>query len=121
MIHKFKQGEDFILLDVNSGAVHIIDELIFDILDIFNGTNDAETCAKLSEKYNPAEIDEAISELHQLIDAGELFSADINVPPTFKRSRRIVICAVNIVLAMKELMDTAPLCQKKLDGRRLIL
>ena len=29
-IHKFKQGEDYILLDVNSGAVHIIDELIFD-------------------------------------------------------------------------------------------
>ena len=84
MIHKFKQGEDFILLDVNSGAVHIVDEMTFDILDIFNGTNDAETCAKLSEKYPAEEITEVLGELHELIDAGELFSADINVPPTFR-------------------------------------
>ncbi len=75
MIHKFKQGENFIVLDVESGAVHVVDELIFDILDIFNGENDAETCAKLSNKYNPAEISEALGELHQLIDAGELFAA----------------------------------------------
>ena len=72
------------MLDVESGAVHIVDELIFDILDIFNGENDAETCAKLSNKYNPAEISEALGELHQLIDAGELFAPDISVPPTFK-------------------------------------
>ena len=84
MIHKFKQGENFIVLDVESGAVHVVDELIFDILDIFNGENDAETCAKLSNKYNPAEITEALGELHQLIDAGELFAPDISVPPTFK-------------------------------------
>ena len=84
MIHKFKQGADFILLDVESGAVHIIDELIFDILDTFDGSNDAETRAKLSSKYNPAEISEALAELHELIDAGELFAPDITVPPTFK-------------------------------------
>ena len=83
MIHKFRQDDDFILLDVNSGAVHIIDELIFDILDFFDGTNDAETCAKLSDKYNPNEINEALSELHELIDAGELFAPEIDVPPTF--------------------------------------
>ncbi len=72
------------MLDVESGAVHVVDELIFDILDIFNGENDAETCAKLSKKYNPAEITEALGELHQLIDAGELFAPEIDVPPTFK-------------------------------------
>ena len=52
MIHKFKQGADFILLDVESGAVHIIDALIFDILDVFDGTNDAETRAKPRRSAN---------------------------------------------------------------------
>ena len=33
LIHKFKQGNDYFVLDVNSGAVHVIDELVFDILD----------------------------------------------------------------------------------------
>ncbi len=42
MIHKFKQGDDFILPDVNSSAVHLIDEATSKILDDFDGTNDAE-------------------------------------------------------------------------------
>lgn len=84
MIHKFKQNEDFILLDVESGAVHIIDELIFDILDTFDGKNDSEVVAALKKKYSPAEISEALEELHELIDAGELFAPEINLPPTFQ-------------------------------------
>ena len=84
MIHKFKQNEDFILLDVSSGAVHIIDELIFDILDIFTSKNDDEVIFKLGEKYNPAEISEALGELHELIMAEELFTEDINSVPSFK-------------------------------------
>ena len=79
MIHKFKQGNDFILLDVNSGAVHIIDEATFRILDDFDGTNDAE----ILKKYPDADTAEILEELHQLIDAGELFAPDIDVPLTF--------------------------------------
>ena len=45
-IHKFKQGDDFILLDVNSGAVHLIDEATFKILDDFDGNNDAQILKK---------------------------------------------------------------------------
>ncbi len=72
------------MLDVNSGAVHIIDEMIFDILDIFDGENDVKVIATLSKKYAPADIVEALSELHELINNGELFAPDIDVPPTFK-------------------------------------
>lgn len=79
MIHKFKQGDDYILLDVNSGAVHLIDELTFKILDDFDGINDA----KILEKYPDDDTAEILSELHELIDAGELFAPDIDVPPTF--------------------------------------
>ncbi len=79
MIHKFKQGDDFILLDVNSGAVHLIDEPTFKILDDFDGTNDAE----ILKKYPVEDTAEILSELHELIDAGELFAPEIDVPPTF--------------------------------------
>ncbi|MBQ7723224.1 MAG: 4Fe-4S cluster-binding domain-containing protein, partial [Selenomonadaceae bacterium] len=79
MIHKFKQGDDFILLDVNSGAVHIIDETTFKILDDFDGSNDAE----ILTKYPAADTAEILAELHALIDAGELFAPEIDVPPTF--------------------------------------
>ena len=33
MIHKFKQNGMYILLDVNSGGVHLVDELTYDMLD----------------------------------------------------------------------------------------
>lgn len=79
MIHKFKQGDEFILLDVNSGAVHLIDELTFRILDDFDGTNDAE----ILSKYPEADTAEVLDELHRLIDEGSLFAPDIDVPPTF--------------------------------------
>ena len=88
-IHKFQQGDDFILLDVNSGAVHMIDALTFEVLDDFDGTNDAHVISRLSGKYPAAEISEVLDELHQLIDAGELFAPDIDVPPTFA-SRGVV-------------------------------
>ena len=32
-VHKFIQGGDFYVIDVNSGCVHVVDELVFDILD----------------------------------------------------------------------------------------
>ena len=85
MIHKFKQGDDYILLDVNSGAVHLIDEPTFKILDDFDGNNDAE----ILKKYPADDTAEILSELHELIDAGELFAPDIDVPPTFA-SRGVV-------------------------------
>ncbi|MBR4382894.1 MAG: thioether cross-link-forming SCIFF peptide maturase [Selenomonadaceae bacterium] len=85
MIHKFKQGDDFILLDVESGAVHLVDELTFKILDDFDGTNDE----KILAKYPDADTAEILDELHQLIDAGELFAPEISEVPTFA-SRGVV-------------------------------
>ena len=84
MIHKFKQGGQNILLDVNSGAVHLIDEMTFNIMDIFNGVNDDEVLTALEKKYSRAELIETLEELHELINAEELFAPDLEVPPTFK-------------------------------------
>ena len=39
-IHKFEQNGTFILLDINSGAVHVIDKMIYDMMDTIDGTND---------------------------------------------------------------------------------
>ena len=33
LIHKFKQGDEFFVLDVNTGAVHVVDELVYDIVE----------------------------------------------------------------------------------------
>ncbi|MBQ1856175.1 MAG: thioether cross-link-forming SCIFF peptide maturase, partial [Anaerovibrio sp.] len=83
-IHKFVQNGMYILLDVNSGAVHVIDKMIYDIMDIFNGKNDNEVINNLKSQYAENDLKEALDELHILMDKNQLFAPDIDVPPTFK-------------------------------------
>ncbi len=82
-IHKFVQNGMYILLDVNSGAVHVIDKMIYDMMDVFDGKNDDAVVAAFKDKYDEAELRESLAELHELMDANELFAPDIDVPPTF--------------------------------------
>ena len=85
-IHKFRQGDTYILLDINSGAVYVIDRMIYDIMDIFTGDNDDKVVAALRREYSEKELSEALGELHSLMDAGQLFAPDIDVLPTFKQT-----------------------------------
>ncbi len=85
-IHKFQQEDNFILLDINSGAVHVIDRMIYDMMDVFQGGNDDETVAALRGTYSEKDLWEALGELHSLMDAGELFAPDIDVPPSFQQT-----------------------------------
>ena len=38
MIHQYKQGGYNIVLDVCSGAVHVVDEIAYDIIALFENT-----------------------------------------------------------------------------------
>ncbi len=82
-IHKFRYKDLYFLLDVNSGTVHVIDKIIFDIMDSFDGSNDNIVINQLSTKYNQTDIQEALDELHKLINIGQLFAPNIEVPPVF--------------------------------------
>jgi len=84
-IHKFEQNGTYILLDVNSGAVHVIDKMIYDLMDTFTGENDEETIRAWAHAYPEADIREALDELHELMEREELFAPDIDVPPTFRQ------------------------------------
>ena len=82
-IHKFQLNGMYIMLDINSGVVHIIDEMIDKIMDIYNGSNKAEVIDALSTFYPESELNEALLELDELIDNKDLFAEDLSVPPTF--------------------------------------
>lgn len=80
MIHKFKLNGFNILLDVNSGGVHIVDDLTYDLLDNVEPPF-AERCpenvkSKLSKAYPAEEIEECYQEIIQLYNDKILFSED---------------------------------------------
>ncbi len=75
--------DNYVVLDVNSGAVHIIDAMIYDLLGFYDGTNAEATKAHFAGKYPAEDVAEALDELQELQKAGLLFSPDFPVPDTF--------------------------------------
>ena len=80
MIHKYKLNGYNIVLDVNSGAVHIVDDLAYDVLDFTDEdmceTLNDEALGILIEKYNKDDVSETYAELLELHKAGQLYSKD---------------------------------------------
>ena len=76
LIHKFKQGDNFFVLDVNTGAVHIVDELVYDLVDDNKLRDKEELIKEFGAKYSEETISEAYEELLELIDEDILYSKD---------------------------------------------
>ncbi|MCL2852283.1 MAG: thioether cross-link-forming SCIFF peptide maturase [Defluviitaleaceae bacterium] len=74
MIHKYRLGGYNIVMDVNSGAIHCVDDLAFDTLDGYTLGEAFSPPAELLERYTAAEIEEAVGEIGQLVREGLLFS-----------------------------------------------
>lgn len=76
MVHQYKNNGYNIVLDVNSGAVHIVDEVVYDVLPLFETHAESEIESCLKGRYPVEEIREAVAEISQLKEAGELFTPD---------------------------------------------
>lgn len=76
LIHKFEQGGNYFILDVNTGAVHVVDELVYDILDDSNLKSKEEVLTNLEGKYEESVIGEAYDEIEELVKEGILYSED---------------------------------------------
>ena len=83
-IHKYELFGQHILLDVNSGTVHLIDKMTSDALDYYKGDNAAETATALAGKYDAAEVQEVLAELDELVKNGLLFAPELSVPETLR-------------------------------------
>ena len=82
-IHKFVVNGEYILLDVNSGSVHVLDQVAYRILDVFDGANDAAVIAEYAAEFGETAVRETLEELHELMAVGQLFSPDTEIPPVF--------------------------------------
>lgn len=90
MVHQYKNNGFNIVLDVNSGAIHVVDDLVYDVIALLNETasgnvletilsidSNEEIYSKLEGHYNRAEINEALSDIKELVDTESLFTKDI--------------------------------------------
>ena len=77
MVHQFKNNGYNIVLDVNSGSVHVVDDMVYDMIPYYKEKGPEETVRFLSERYPEAELREAAADLEELIQAGKLYTEDI--------------------------------------------
>lgn len=76
MIHQYKNNGYNIVMDVNSGSVHVVDDIVYDIIALYE-ENDADSIKKkLSGVYFENDIEEALEEIEELKEAGQLFTED---------------------------------------------
>ena len=80
MVHCYKLGGLNIVLDIYSGSVHVVDEVAYDIIEMFENTSRDEIVDIILSKYSDREdvtreeVLECIDQINELKEAGKLFN-----------------------------------------------
>jgi len=95
LIHQYKNNGYDIIMDINSGAVHVVDDILYDAVKVLDENEEFKEIIKgdftdsykekfsdeiknnLKDKYSHDDLCEAIGEIYNLIDDETLFSKDL--------------------------------------------
>ena len=82
LIHQYKNNGYNIVLDVNSGSVHVVDDLVYDAIAymVDHQLGQAEQSVAyeaLKEKFSDSALSEIVDEIYELKEQGMLFTEDI--------------------------------------------
>ena len=91
MIHKFSMNGYNMVLDVDGGSVHILDDVAYELVDLYEENTKEEIIAKLEDKFTAEQIDEAYDEITSLKEEGLLFTTDTyEFNPNFVNRQKVV-------------------------------
>lgn len=100
MIHCYKSNGYNIVLDVNSGSVHVVDDIVYDLVPLCEAPfKEGKTAAQAFESvkkqvsaYPEEEIKEVVEELFELAGMEQLYTEDIyeNYITDFKNRKTVV-------------------------------
>ena len=79
MIHQYKNNGYNIVLDVNSGSIHVVDDVAYDVIGMYETKERAEITAEILKKYpevKEEEMEELYQDLEEMREDGALFTED---------------------------------------------
>ena len=82
MIHQYRLGGYNIVIDVCSGAIHVVDEVAYDIISLFESNSKDDILSKIAQKYvdradiSTDDISECYNQVCSLKEQGKLFAPD---------------------------------------------
>lgn len=94
MIHKYKMYDTNIVLDINSGAVHVFDAAAYEVVDMYGTETKEQIIEALRTKFSPQDISDAYDEVSNLKSQGLLFSEDSYSDALAKWERKPVVKAL---------------------------
>lgn len=95
MVHQYKKNGYNIVMDVNSGSVHVVDDLVYDIIALFEHASGERIVEKMLEKYagvpeiTESEIRASLADIAKLKEEGSLFSEDLFRPNAEELKNRL--------------------------------
>ena len=101
MIHQYKSNGYNIVMDVESGSVHVVDDVTYDVIELFENHSKDEVLDSLKEKYPVESIKESLEEVEQLKEDGQLYCEDVYEPfiKDFKKVKKPVVKALCLHIA----------------------
>ena len=101
MVHQYKNNGYNIVLDVNSGSVHVVDDVVYDVIPVVEEALEENRAKEeieglsiesLKDKYAAEDIKDALMQIMELKEAGMLFAPDIyeNYIIDFKKRATVV-------------------------------
>ena len=98
MVHQYKLNGYNIVIDTASGSVHSVDEVAYDIIEMYEQHSREEIVREMMARYghredvNEAEIEECLDDVAQLKEEGKLFSKDTyeGMAFDFKRTNTVI-------------------------------
>ena len=131
MIHCYKLGGLNIVLDIFSGSVHVVDEVAYDMIEMYESCDRESIISAMLEKYagredvTREELEECLSQIEELKAEGKLFTPDTfsHMADTLKRKTSGVVKALCLHVAHTCNLNCA-YCfasQGKYQGERAIM
>lgn len=107
MIHQYQLNGYNIVLDTCSGSIHVVDEVAYDIIGLYETHTPEEIVAAMLEKYHARsdvtgkDIEACIEDVRGLKEAGKLFTPDTfaEMADTFKERSGDVVKALCLHVA----------------------
>ncbi len=130
MIHQYKLNGFNIVIDTNSGSIHNVDDLAYDIIDLYKKKNEDEIIESMLNKYkndntiDKNEILSCIEDIRNLEKQDKLFSSDIYENYAFdfkKRQTSIKALCLHIAHTCNLNCEYCFASQGKYNGKRALM
>ena len=130
MIHQYKLNGYNIVLDVFSGSVHVVDDVAYDVIGLYETTPADEIVAKMLEKYagredvTEADLRQCLEDIAELEKAGKLFAKDIYGDMAFdfkKRVTEVKAMCLHVAHTCNLTCDYCFASQGKYQGERALM